>query len=117
MVVVRRPCKLDAASASETIAIATCLIPVAHAAAVDSVCNELGISGTHLGLGSVKPSGPELLQCFSFVIEVFLKHPKIATLMATLANKGSLAQWRGNVKALESLIKRIDPLWANVQPC
>ena len=31
MVVVRRPCELDASSASETIAITTCLIPVAHA--------------------------------------------------------------------------------------
>ena len=35
--------------------------------------------------------------------------------MATLANKGSLAQGRLNVKALKSLIKRIDPLWAYVQ--
>ena len=115
VVVVRRACELNAPTASETIPIPTGLIPVAHAAAVNSVGNELGVSGTHLGLGRIKALGPELLQSLCPVIQVLFQDSEIATLMATLADKGSLAQWRGNVKALESLIEGIYPLWANVQ--
>jgi len=94
VVVVRRPCELDAPTASESVAIATGLIPVTHPAAVDSVGNQLGILGTHLGLGSVKAPWPELLQGFGSVVQVLFKDSEIATLMATLANKGSLAQGR-----------------------
>jgi len=115
VVVVRRACELNAPTASETIPIPTGLIPVAHAAAVNSVGNELGVSGTHLGLGRIKALGPELLQSLCAIVQVFFQDSEIAALMATLANKGSLAQWRGNVKALESLIEGIYPLWANVQ--
>ena len=94
MVVVGRPSQLNAATASKPITIPTGLIPVAHAAAVDSVGNELGVSGAGLGLGSVKALGPELLQSLCSVIQVLFQHLKVAAFMATLANKGSLAQWR-----------------------
>ena len=115
MVVVRRACELNAPTASETIPIPTGLISVAHSVAVNSICNELGVSSAGLGLGRVKAFGPELLQSLCPVIQVLFQDSEIATLMATLADKGSLAQWRGNVKALESLIEGIYPLWANVQ--
>jgi hypothetical protein len=94
MVVVRRPCELDAPTASESVPIATGLIPVTHAATVDSVRNELGILGTHLGLGRIKAPWPELLQGFGSVVQVLFKDSEIATLMATLANECCLPQWR-----------------------
>jgi len=91
MVIVGRPSQLNAATASETIAIPTGLIPVTHSVAVDSVCNELGVSVAGLGLGSVKALGPELLQGFGPVVQVLFQDSEVSTLMAALADKGSLA--------------------------
>ena len=92
--IIARACELYATSANKTPGIPTCLISVSHPVAVDSRGNELWISGAGLGLGSVKALGPELLQCLCPVIQVFFQHLKVAALMATLADKGSLAQWR-----------------------
>lgn len=86
--------QLDAASANKTPGIPRGLISVAHPVAVNDRGNSLRVSGAGLGLGSVKALGPELLQGLCPVIEILLQHLEIATLMATLANKGSLAQWR-----------------------
>ena len=92
--IIARSSQLDAPSANKTPGIPTCLISVAHPVAVDSRGNELWISGAGLGLGRVKALGPELLQSLCPVIEILLQHLEIATLMATLADKGSLSQWR-----------------------
>ena len=86
--------QLDAASANKTPGIARGLISVSHPVAVDSRGNSLRIPRAGLGLGGVKALGPELLQGLCPVIQVLLQHLEIATLMATLANKGSLAQRR-----------------------
>ena len=94
VVVVGRACELDAASSNKPPGIPTCLISVAHPVAVDSRGNELWISGAGLGLGRIKALGPELLQSLCPVIKILLQHLEVATLMATLADKGSLAQWR-----------------------
>ena len=94
MEIIARSSQLDASSANKPPGIPTCLISVAHTIRVDSRGNELWISGAGLGLGRVKALGPKLLQSLGLVIEIFLQYLKVPTLMATLADKGSLSQWR-----------------------
>jgi hypothetical protein len=113
--VISRASQLYTSSSAETPPIPRRFIPVVHPVRVHRIGNEFGVTGAGLGLGRIKPFGPEFLQRLCSVIQVLFQDTEVTALMSTLANEGRLTKGRSDIKLLKRCVQCINPLRADVQ--
>jgi hypothetical protein len=116
VVIVGRASQLDAATATEAVAVARRLIAVAHAIGVDHIGDLLGVASVLVSHFQTRETlGPQAHQRCSLVVQVLFQQAEVAALMAALTDEHGLLFGRRNAKALEGFIQRADPLVANVK--